>query len=190
MRQRMTFHRLERLGVLAVVVSLVTVACTTGSVTTTTTTTAMIPAANRVDCSGVIDTLEDAPDVVGFSKRLLDIVALPSVPLDLGREGEPGTPYVGFRFAKFGLVIRADRALTLEIVDVQPGTAVMQWIPLDDPDRPTTRLDVGPCPGDGDDWIVFSGGLWASDEPTCVTVAITADGRTEQARIGIEAPCS
>ena len=96
--------------------------------------------------------------------------------------------YEGLRFAKFGLIIRADRAVTLEIVNVQPGDAVMAWTPLEDPDRPATRIDVGPCPGDGNDWIVFSGGLWVSDDPTCVTLAVTTGGHTEQVRLGVEAP--
>jgi len=130
----------------------------------------------------------DQPDA-WFPRQILDVIALPADPLDLGRDGDPDTPYEGLRFAKFGLLIRADRALTLEIVDVQPGTAVMQWIPLEDPDRPTTRLHVGPCPGDGYEWIVFSGGLWVSNDPICVTLAVAADGRSEEARLGVEAPC-
>lgn len=185
MSHRTTLHQSGAWGVLAVVVSVVAAACTAGS---TTTTTAMIPPANRVECSGVIDAYEGSPDPF-FSLRVLDAIALEPGPLDVGREGEPGTPYDGLRFAKFGLIIRADRTVTLKIVDVEPGEAVMEWGPLEDPDRPATRIDVGPCPGDGADWIVFSGGLWVSDDPTCVTLAVTAGGRTEQVRLGVEAPC-
>lgn len=183
MNPKMTLHPSGARGVLAVAVSLVAVACTGGSVATTT-----LPPANRVDCSGVIDAYENLPDPF-FSLRVFDTIALEPGPLDLGRGGEPGTAYEGLRFAKFGLIIRADRAVTLEIVNVQPGDAVMAWTPLEDPDRPATRIDVGPCPGDGNDWIVFSGGLWVSDDPTCVTLAVTTGGHTEQVRLGVEAPC-
>jgi len=121
MRQKMPLHPSASLGVLAVVVFLVAVACTAGSPAATTTT---LPPANRVDCSGVIGSYDNAPDPF-FSLRVLDVIALEPGPLDLGREGEPGTPYEGLRFAKFGLIVRADRALILEIMDVQPGNAVM-----------------------------------------------------------------
>ncbi len=186
MRQGMTFHRLERLGVLAVVVSLVAAACTAGSVATPTTT--MAPA-TRVDCASLIDTIDTDAVTGRYPRRVLEVTAFSNRILDLGRDGEPGTPYEGFRFAKFGLVIRADRTLNLEIVKAEPGIAVMEWGAIRDPGWPTTLLQVGPCPGDGAEWLVFAGGLWVSDEPTCVTLAITADGRTEQVRLGIEAPC-
>lgn len=179
---RRTVHPSKVLGTLVVVLVGVAAACTA---VTDTTATSTAPPTNRVECSGVIDS-SDQPI---FSHLVLDVLALPAQPLDLGRDGEPGTPYEGLRFAKFGLVVSADRAVTLEIVDVQPGTATMEWIPLEDPTGPGTRLYVGPCSGDGSKWIVFSGGLWVSDEPTCVTLAVTADGRTEQARLGVEAAC-
>lgn len=168
--------------VVAVVVAVVAAGCSAGTPASSTTTPA-----NRVDCSGVIAFQEQpSPE---FFRRVVDVVALPVDPLDFGRDGEPGTPYEGLRFAKFGLIIRADHAVNIEIVEVEPGRALMQWTPLQDPDRPSTALDVGPCPGDGHAWIVFSGGLWVSNDPTCVTLAITSAGRTEKARLGVEVPC-
>ncbi len=187
MRGGLAANRLARLGFL-VVVALVGAACSAGKTTTTSETTLAVPVANRVRCSGVIDTFEDAPEWEGFA-TLLDSVVLQSTPLESGREGEPGTPYEGLRFAKFGLVVRADRALTLEILDVRPGRALLEWGPLEDPGRPATRLEVGPCPGEGSAWIVFAGGLWASESPSCVTLAVTDEGGSELARIGIDAPC-
>lgn len=184
MQRQPTFHPSEGLRILIVAVAVVATACTAGSSSTTTEGT---PATNRVDCSGVIDTI--AQPGPSFSNEVLDVIALPADPLDLGRDGDAGTPYEGFRFAKFGLVIRADRAVTLEIVDVQPGSAVMQWIPLQEPNQPTTQLHVGPCQGDGNEWIAFSGGVWVTDDPTCVTLATTTDGRTEEVRLGVEARC-
>ncbi|NOY56077.1 MAG: hypothetical protein GXP34_08825 [Actinobacteria bacterium] len=109
-------------GVLVVVVSLVAVACTGGPVAPTTTT---LRPATRVDCTSFIDSYENSPDPF-FSLRVLDVIALEPCPLDLGRDGEPGTAHEGLRFAKFGLIVRAGRALTLEIVKAEPGTAVME----------------------------------------------------------------
>ncbi len=186
MRQRMTLRRAGRAGVLGVVVAVVAAACTAGPVATTTTT---ISAATRVDCGSFIDTIDTDPATVSYPRRVLDVAAFPGRVLDLGRDGEPGTPYQGLRFAKFGLVVRAGRALTLEIVKAEPGTAVMEWGAIRDPGWPATRLEVGPCPGDGSDWLVFAGGLWVSEEPSCVTLTVSSDGRTEQVRLGVEAPC-
>ncbi len=185
MRQRMTPRRSGRLGVLGVVVAVVAAACTAGSVATTTTTTS---AATRVDCGSFIDTIATDPATVSYPRRVLDVAAFPGRVLDPGRDGEPGTPYQGLRFAKFGLVVRAGRALTLEIVKAEPGTGVMEW-GARGPGWPATRLEVGPCPGNGSDWIVFAGGLWVSEDPTCVTLAASSGGRTEEVRLGVDAPC-
>ncbi len=167
-----------------IVVALVAAACSTSAGPTTTT----VPA-SRVSCDAFVDTFEPG-DAGWYTQQVFDAIILPGVPLDLGRDGEPGTPYEGLRFAKFGLVVRPDRRVTLEITDVDPGIAVMEWGAFREAGWPTTRLEVGPCPGSGGDWIVFAGGLWVSEEPTCVTVAVGVDGRREEVEIGVEAPCA
>jgi len=142
---------------------------------------------NTVQCSGVID---QSSELLAGSRLgvVLDAVALPVDPLQLGRKGEPGTPFEGLRFAKFGLVVRADRTARIAITRVGAGRALLEWGVLAAPDVPTDIVEVGPCDRYGDDWVVFAGGLWVS-EPTCVTLAVTSGGETVEVPLAVEAPC-
>ena len=140
-------------------------------------------AAVEVPCSIAIDAVDD----IGSSYRTHGsgggFVALPSGTLQLGREGSAGSEFEGFRFAKFGLLVRRDRTVSLEVVD-SPGRAVLEYV---HPDTPASVVGVGPCSSERE-WVVFAGGVWAT-EPGCVELLVASGDERLGVRLPVGAPC-
>ncbi len=138
---------------------------------------------NSVVCSGYIDQLNEPPP---SWHPVLGAVAFPIDPVETGRAGAQGTPYEGLRFAKFGLLVRTNTSVVLEVP--KTGDVLMEWT-LAELGRPANVLRIGPCEGGGADWIVFAGGLWVA-EPMCVVIAVTSGGQAEEAQVGVDHHCS
>ncbi len=139
--------------------------------------------ANSVDCSSYIHEVDELPE---STVLVLDGVAFPETPVETGRAGDQGSPYQGYRFAKFGLPVRVGRELVLEVPST--GAVLMEWGRMQRPSQPATLLRIGPCPGAGAEWIVFAGGLWVRD-PMCVPITVTSGERRGQVRVGVDTPC-
>ena len=138
---------------------------------------------NEVDCSSYIDELNE---VLESWTPVMGVVAFPVNPVETGRAGLAGSPYEGYRFAKFGLVVRANRELKLEVP--QTGNVLMEWGTLKRPNRPATSLKIGPCDGSGKDWLVFAGGLWVV-ETMCVPITVTSGEQREMVQVGVDTMC-
>ncbi len=140
-----------------------------------------------IDCSTRIDAIEDPP--VEFSNVVLDAVAFPANGWPFGaRKGDPGTTTDGFVFTKFGLVVRPDIAVTIDVVEPAASDFVMDWPPQKD--APAGHgLSVGPCADDDGNWVVFAGGVWLR-EPTCVTFDVQTSGKSERVDLGLGLDCA
>ena len=136
-----------------------------------------------VPCSIAIDAVDDIGPTYETHGSGGGFVALPAGPLQLGRMGSAGTEFESFRFSKFGLLVRRDRLVSLEVVS-SPGDAVLEYL---HPDTPARAVRVGPCRSDRE-WVVFAGGVWVT-EPGCVELVATSGGESARARLAVGAPC-
>ena len=109
--------------------------------------------------------------------------SLPSGLLQLGRMGSAGSEFEGFRFSKFGLLVRRDRSVTVEVIG-SPGKAVLEYV---HPDVPARVVRVGPCSSERE-WVVFAGGVWVT-EPGCVEVLAASGNESVAVRLPVGAPC-
>lgn len=158
------------------------------------TTDAPPEAAAVFDCANPIEVLDAPP---ADWSTVLDVIALPDDPvLERGRLDEE----TGRRFTKFGLVIRADEALTVRMAATSPPDAVMGWGVGSGAPVPSIRIDgcSGRCPsghqpacpfGDSADWVVYPGGIW-TQEPACVEMAIEVGDDKAVTRLPIGIECS
>ena len=142
------------------------------------------PATIEVPCSIAIDAVND----IGPSYRAHGsgggFVALPAGRLQLGRTGSAGSEFEGFRFSKFGLLVRRDRLVSLELVS-PADEAVLEYV---HPDTPARVLSVGPCHSERGDWVVFAGGVWVT-EPGCVEVMAASADESVRVRLPVGARC-
>ena len=143
----------------------------------------------EVPCSQSIDAVDDVgPSYVALGSAG-GFVALPSEGwrpsgiLQLGRMGSEGSDLEGFRFSKFGLLVRHDRAVTLEVVTA-PGEAVLTY---GHPVTPAGAVSVGPCRSDRQ-WVVFAGGVWVT-EPGCVELLVSSGDERVRVPLPVGAPC-
>ena len=103
----------------------------------------------------------------------------------LGRERRTAT----FSY-KQGIGVRAGTAITLMIPDAQLELYALDFsvvpVPSTSPLREGERaIEVQPCPRDAQGpWTAFSGGFLAP-HPTCVTVIVSTDARSQRTRIGL-----
>ena len=111
-------------------------------------------------------------------------VALPSGVLQLGRMGSAGSKFEGLRFSKFGLLVRRDRVISLEVVS-SPGKAVLEYV---HPDTPARAVSVGPCISEREEWVVFAGGVWVT-EPGCVEFVAASGNETVRVRLPVGEAC-
>ena len=114
-------------------------------------------------------------------------VALPAMETQLGRWGPDATAYEGYRFSKFGLLVRRLRQVTLEIVSA-PDEAVLDYGGGGD-FEPVRALTVDPCDTEGGEWVVWAGGIWVN-EPGCVEVLATSDDEEVSVWLAVGASCN
>lgn len=148
------------------------------------------PATVEVPCSIAIDEVNDigpsyfAHGSDGGFVALPSEGWLPSRALGLGRTGTAGSEFEGFRFTKFGLHVRRDRLVSLEVVNSR-GEAVLEYV---HPDTPARVVRVGPCRAEHGEWVVFAGGMWVT-EPTCVELAAVSGDERVGVRLAVGAAC-
>lgn len=143
------------------------------------------------DCTNPIEIL-DAPRW----PTLLDVIALPTdAVLQRGRFDDD----LRRRFSKFGLVIRADQALTITVAEASRPNALIGW--NNAPDKPVTTIEIGGCsglcetdnqnctPGESGEWIAYPGGVWTTD-PACIVIEIETGGRAATAELPIGVECN
>ena len=138
----------------------------------------------EVPCSLVIDAVDDFGSSYVAHGSDGGFIALPSRPLQLGRTGSAGSEFEGFRFAKFGLVVRRDRVVSLEVMNSR-GEAVLEYV---HPDAPARDLRVGPCRSEYGEWVVFAGGVWVT-EPGCVELLAASGDERLRVRLAVASPC-
>ena len=148
------------------------------------------PATVEVPCSIAIDAVDD----IGPSYRTHGsdggFIALPSkgwLPsgaLQLGRRGEAGSEFEGFRFSKIGLLVRRDRLVSLKVVN-SPDEAVLEYV---HPDTPARSVRVGPCNSGREEWVVFAGGVWVT-KPGCVELVAASGNETVRMRLPVGEAC-
>ena len=148
------------------------------------------PVATVVPCSNAIDAVDDiGPSYVTHGSNG-GFVALPSEgwlssgDLQLGRMGSPGSVFEGFRFSKFGLLVRRDRLVSLKVV----GSLDEAFLDYVHPDTPARAVSVGPCSSGEWEWAVFAGGVWVA-EPGCVEVLALSGEESIRVRLPVGAPC-
>ena len=137
-----------------------------------------------VPCSIAIDAAHDVGSSYETHGSGGGFVALPSGSLQLGRMGSAGSKFEGYRFAKFGLLVRRDRAVSLEVLN-SGDRAVLEYV---HPDVGARKLSVGPCSAEHGEWIVFAGGLWVT-EPGCVELAAVSGDERVGVRLAVGASC-
>ena len=135
-------------------------------------------------CSHAIDAVDDIGRSYAAHGSDGGFVALPSGDLQLGRMGSAGTEFEGFRFSKFGLLVRRDRVLSLGVVN-SLGEAVLEYV---HPDKPARVVRVGPCPSDRE-WVVFAGGVWVT-EPGCLELVAASGDERLPVRLPVGGPCA
>ena len=138
-----------------------------------------------VPCSTAIDAVDDVGLWYGIHGSRGGFVALPAGQLQLGRMGEAGSELEGFRFSKFGLHVRRDRTVSLEVVN-SPDEAVLEYV---HPDTPARSVSVGPCSSELGEWAVFAGGVWVT-EPGCVEFVAASGNEEVRVRLPVGAPCT
>ena len=138
----------------------------------------------EVPCSTIIDAVDDVGPSYAAHGSGGGFVALPSGGLQLGRSGSMGSEFEGLRFSKFGLLVRHDRVVSLEVVEA-PGEAVLDYV---HPDIGARAVRVGPCRSGDEEWVVFAGGLWVS-EPGCVELLAVSGDEIIPVRLPVGAPC-
>jgi len=147
------------------------------------------PATVDVPCSQAIEAVDRVgPSYVrhgsaGGFVALPGEGLLPSEVLQLGRTGSGGSELEGFRFSKFGLLVRRDRSVSVEVIG-SPGKAVLEYV---HPAVSARVVRVGPCSSERE-WVVFAGGVWVT-EPGCVEVLAASRGESVPVRLPVGAPC-
>ncbi|MFB9317813.1 hypothetical protein [Cryptosporangium minutisporangium] len=140
----------------------------------------LAPGEIELSCESPIDTLATPP--TGYTTAL-DAVALATASVRPASPSGPGDPYD--LFAKTGLVVRADRPVTLTVppaVAVAWGTNRGKW---------TMVLRIPGCPGTaGPDspWMAFPGGF-SVRTPQCVPVEVRSGTRRQTLRVPVGRSC-
>lgn len=148
------------------------------------------PVSVKVPCSHAIDAVDDVGPSYATHGSDGGFVALPSGgrlssgELQLGRMGSTGSELEGYRFAKFGLLARQGRAVSLEVVR-SPGVAVLDY----GLDPPVRSVRVGPCRSHDAQWVVFAGGMWVT-QPGCVELLAASANESVHVPLPAGAPCN
>ena len=161
----------------------------------------------HLTCRGAAWVLEEPGPRYTEVGADIGFVALPSLEyeMELGRWAPENSFHEGYRFAKFGLIVRRFRQVYLEIVNA-PGDALFDYSAervLHD------AMTVGPCDTvgiacvaersedlsddacgtDRGDWLAWPGGIWV-DEPGCVEALVSSDGERVPVLLAVGAPCN
>ena len=142
------------------------------------------PATVEVPCLIAIDEVNDIGPSYFAHGSDGGFIALPSRALQLGRMGTAGSEFEGFQFAKFGLLVRRDRLVSLEVVNSR-GEAVLEYV---HPDTPARVVRVGPCRAEHGEWVVFAGGVWVT-EPACVELVAASGEERLRVRLAVASAC-
>ena len=158
-----------------------------------------------VECREAIDVVTEPGDYYTAHGSGDGFIALPASQMQLGRWGPEGSSYEDYRFAKFGLLVRRFRQVSLEIARA-PGDAFFQSggrafasgdalrlgpCDTDGPAcviEPTESLSVGPCGTGRGEWVVWAGGIWVN-EPGCVEVIASSDDEEIPVPLAVGASC-
>lgn len=117
-----------------------------------------------LDCSSYIDVVSELPE--GF-RVVEDVSAINSTNVhQQGRQGTDDDPESPLRFSKIALLVRPNQSFQVSVGESSPEPTRIGWSSATS-NSPVQRISVGPCPGDSERWLVFAGGVWAT-EPSCV----------------------
>ena len=193
-----------RVKPLALRASILIVACMVAGCSTS-----EVPA-TQVACSTAIAAVSDPGPYVTHGSGG-GFVAFPADGLQLGRSGPTGSGFEDYRFSKFGLIVRRDRHVTVEVASAT-GDALMSFGGDTSMSGLVDALSVGPCGIDmfrqkewcqddqGDvltngicgsedaEWLVWAGGLWVN-EPGCVQLRAYSGDETAHAGLQVGAAC-
>ncbi|MET7374623.1 hypothetical protein [Micromonospora arida] len=134
-------------------------------------------------CTPSVDTLAAPPAnyrLVGQDVAVPDTPVLPAEP---SGEADPAARL----FAKWGLVVRADRVVDLRVAPGWQDRARLGWGGTGAPAATVTVRACGPENGRAQ-WLAFVGGAWVA-RAACVPLIVTSDGQTDNVNLGIGAPC-
>ncbi|MGA7206144.1 MAG: hypothetical protein WBX27_16100 [Specibacter sp.] len=104
-----------------------------------------------------------------------------------------GGSYLGFRFAKVGLVLKAGVAFSLSVPPEMAGKMKIGW--SNSGYTLADTLTVAGCAFPqaasqqaGSAWLVYPGGFWLK-EPACVPLVVTSGGSSTTIHIPVGTPC-
>jgi len=131
--------------------------------------------------SSILSVSALTPDAERFATS---VVAFESLPTNsLGKAGSTGEMTAGYMFAKIALLVRSDRAATIEIDQNDEDDVLIEWS-----SSPTMTVNIPDCGGTQNQWNVYAGGIWVT-WPRCVSLAISSDGNVEHLDIPVAALC-
>lgn len=136
-----------------------------------------------LDCGGSIQAFAHPLDPSEWSIAAGSAAFVSGPPVERGRDGPADSAVDGLQFAKFGLAVREGTDVTLTAQD-GPHRALLGW----GTDEPARQLDYSGCPGEGDRWLVFAGGLWVPDAD-CYAIEVRAGSEAEMLMVGVDHPC-
>lgn len=111
---------------------------------------------------------------------MLDAVALPTTTV---LQANP-TAESGWLFAKQGLLVRSDRAVTITVDPAAAGWARIGWSSAES----ASEFSLPACSSDGR-WQVYAGGYSVRSEPRCLPLTVHVGERSAQVKIGVGVSC-
>ncbi|HZM75604.1 MAG TPA: hypothetical protein VFC19_07745 [Candidatus Limnocylindrales bacterium] len=129
-------------------------------------------------CVTAIDSLEQP---LPETEAVLDAVALPTRPvLQANTTDRPD-----WLFAKFGLLVRANREVTLEVDPAAVEWGRIGWSDVDE----ATLFTMPACAVTDSAWRAYAGGYYVRSGPRCLPLTVRAGDRTAQVRISVGVMC-
>jgi hypothetical protein len=140
---------------------------------------------NEVSCAASIFSESDQPD--GYNV-VAPGVAVPTAPVLQANETRE-TAGVQRLFAKWGLVVRTETVVDLQVGRGWEDRARIQW-GWATAASPGIAVHVPACPRPAGQvqWLSFAGGTWVA-QPACVPLVIRSQGQEVQVRLGIGTAC-
>ncbi|MET7817341.1 hypothetical protein [Micromonospora zamorensis] len=147
-------------------------------------TTSTTPSGGEPPCTPSVTEISAPP--AGY--RLVgEDVAVPSAAVLSAEESGEADPAARL-FAKWGLVVRADRVVDLRIAPGWEGRARVGWGAAT---TPAATATVHACAPEGGQarWLAFVGGTWVA-RAGCVPVIVTSNGQDHRVDLGIGVACA